>query len=91
MPQKRAVVVPSQPPSQVDLLAKQLLTEDELIQLLGITRRRLIDWKTRRIAPPRVQLQKRILYRTSTVLEWIGEHEEKPLRRSRVSASAVRQ
>jgi len=53
------------------------LAPAELCQQLGKTRRTLDRWHARGLGPPRVQIQRLILYRVADVRAWLEGHTER--------------
>ena len=57
-------------------LTDDFITPDETADELGVTRRTLDRWHTRRIGPPRIQIGRKILYRREAVREWLLKNEQ---------------
>ena len=57
------------------------LREQELARALGCTVRTLRRWHERRIGPPRTVCGRVILYRKSSVDNWLKSHEQAYARR----------
>jgi len=60
-----------------DVLAGYLAPA-ELCQQLGKTRRTLDRWHARGLGPPRVQIQRLILYSITDVRSWLAAHVARP-------------
>ena len=79
----------TQPPSPeaTPFLRQHYFTEEELAnEVLHIHRRTLHRWFVQRIGPPRTVIGRLILYRKSSVLEWLAANERRqsnPRRRAR--------
>ena len=69
---------------------KEIFSEDEAAQFLGVTVRVLRDWRWNNPdGPPFSRYQRMIVYRRTSLLRWLEAHESKP-RRSRSRKAAVR-
>jgi len=62
--------------SDVSVLAG-FITPSELCRQLGKTRRTLDRWHSLGLGPPRVRVQRMILYRVEDVRAWLTAHEER--------------
>jgi Helix-turn-helix domain len=70
------------PPQYVEairrLISKEVLTEDETADMLGVSVAALRDWWRKSIGPPRCQFNRQILYRRSSVVSWLASLEVHP-------------
>jgi DNA-binding transcriptional MerR regulator len=53
------------------------VTPAELAAQLGITLRTLRRWEQKRIAPPRVAVERQIFYRVASVKSWLESREQR--------------
>lgn len=56
-----------------------LLTTEELAEILHTSWRTLARWRSERIGPPYVRAGHRILYRRSDVDEWLEKNKQEPV------------
>jgi len=56
-------------------LMDDFLPPEETADELGVTRRTLDRWHTRRIGPPRIQIGRKIYYRRESVRDWLLSNE----------------
>lgn len=56
-----------------------LLTADEVAELLGISRQTLYRWARLRKGPPRIKIGRTCFYRSLPLHDWILTHEESGL------------
>jgi hypothetical protein len=66
-------------PNANDLLG-EFLTESQLGQLLRRNVRTLRRWNASRQGPPRIVVGRTILYKKSSVVEWLTAHERRAKR-----------
>ena len=66
-------------PSTHDLLA-DFLTEAQLGQMLNRNVRTLRRWNASRQGPPRIVVGRTILYRKSSIVDWLAKHEQRAKR-----------
>jgi hypothetical protein len=58
-------------------LLEGYVTPVQLAQQLGITLRTLRRWEVKRIAPPRVVIERQIFYRVTSVRAWLESRERR--------------
>lgn len=58
-----------------DTVLAEYMTSDELASELGVCKRTLDRWHSRRIGPPRVTIGRKPLYRRGGVADWIRSRE----------------
>ncbi len=71
------------PSDRPPLLGDEFLTPDSLARELGISSRTLARWHTERVAPPRITIGRTVLYRRSSVRQWLESREEQQSRKGR--------
>ena len=72
----------------VKLLDEEFLTETDVGEMLGLKTNTLRIQSARRKGPPRVKLGNRVLYRKTSLLEWMLSNErfhEKPDRQNHLN------
>jgi len=70
--------------ASVNNIAVEFFEEDELARVLRRDRRTLRRWAAQRIGPPRIKFGQTILYKRSSVIEWLVAKEQKPIARRRM-------
>jgi len=56
-----------------------LLTTEQVAELLHVSDRTVIRWRNERIGPPWCKLGRQIRYRRQSIEKWIAESEQTPV------------
>lgn len=67
-------------PHEYQRLLDDYLSPDELSAQLGICGRTLVRWHALGVAPPKTTLGRKILYKRSSVNQWLAARENAPVR-----------
>jgi predicted DNA-binding transcriptional regulator AlpA len=60
-------------------------TQTELARKLGRSKRTLWRWESRGVAPPKTVLGRLVLYKKSSVEDWLAQQERRPGRKRAAS------
>lgn len=60
--------------------SEQFLNWHEAAKFIGVTTRTLARWYAEGKGPPRIKVQRQILYSKQSLINWLREHEETPCR-----------
>lgn len=64
-------------PSTVD---RELLTTEQVAELLAVNPRTIIRWRNERVGPPWCKLGHQVRYRRESLERWISDSEHEPVR-----------
>jgi len=58
---------------------QDLLTTDQVAELLHVSDRTVIRWRNERVGPPWCKLGRQIRYRRTSLESWIAKSEQQPV------------
>ncbi len=56
--------------------AERLLTIEQLAESINVGKKRIYDWRYRRLGPPSIKIGNTVRYRQSDVDQWLEAHTE---------------
>ena len=57
-----------------------LLTTDQVSDILNVSKRSVIRWRNERVGPPWCKLGRQVRYRRESLNSWIANTEQQPVR-----------
>ncbi|WP_394705886.1 helix-turn-helix transcriptional regulator [uncultured Hyphomonas sp.] len=61
-------------------VSTEFLTWEEAAEFLRVNKRTLARWYAEGIGPPRIKLERQVLYSKDSLVEWLLSKESKPCR-----------
>jgi predicted DNA-binding transcriptional regulator AlpA len=68
-------------PQDHTFITEEYWERKEFAQVMGVDPRSVDTWEVKGIGPPRIKIGKRILYRKSSVMQWLATRETSRNRR----------